>query len=105
MRSQFLMVVALVAAFCVRRPQGIPNGIASVPEMKNRVAALVPLGASAADAAARMSTAGFICTVYKQQPFGRPSEKLDYLYCARSEGLVVQRRWQIALVLQHSRVA
>lgn len=105
MRRQIVVAAVLVVACYARNHGPIPEKIENVPEMQRQVLAIVPLGTTVGDASARMQAAGFVCTLYKQQPFNVRGEKLDYLFCDRSEGLVVQRRWQIALVLHHARVS
>ena len=51
-----------------------------------------------------MELQGFKCSDRIDSPFGG-RQHLNYLYCERNDGgTVVDRRWQVALVLQDSKV-
>lgn len=71
--------------------------------MVETVVRLVPAGTSI-DAAQRvMEAEGFECHRETAAKF-LDREGLDYVYCVRSEGGIVQRRWQVALVHRNGQV-
>ena len=46
----------------------------------------------------------FTCAVVTNGSFGT-MEPADYLYCDKSEGGIVQQRWQVALILIDGKVS
>ncbi len=64
----------------------------------------VPLGTAARDALRDMRQHGFVCSTVTNGTFGHV-RGVDYLYCGRSSGGIVHRRWQAALVLIDGKVS
>lgn len=71
--------------------------------MVEAVLGQVPIGASVDDAQRFMEREGFACSRRTNADFpGR--QGLDYLHGDRSEGSVVSRRWQVAVVHRDGKV-
>jgi hypothetical protein len=69
----------------------------------------VPLGTTVMDAQKIMRAHGFTCTVTRHAQWGSQSD-VDYVYCdqiwsATNSGLIVRRRWQVALFLTDNKVS
>jgi hypothetical protein len=68
---------------------------------------LIPLGMTATNAKLIMQQQGFMCSI-KHGDFQDGSnvvKNADYIDCDKSEGSIVQRRYQVALVLTDSKVS
>ena len=80
--------------------------------MEREILAIVPIDSSVDRAKQLMEKNGFDCTFTKNGNFTRARadknapgvmrhqayNNLDYLYCNFSRGLLVQRRWQVAII-------
>jgi hypothetical protein len=69
----------------------------------------VPTGASLHDAQKTMEAHGFTCSMTRDAQWQNQSH-VDYLYCdqiwsAPNSGLVMKRRWQVALFLINDKVS
>jgi len=51
-----------------------------------------------------MEQHGFTCSLVKNGSFGT-LRGVDYLYCDRQEGGIIQQRWQVSLVLIEGKVS
>ena len=72
--------------------------------MVETVQGQVPPGTPVDEALRFMEREGFKCSRTVNGSFGERNG-LDYLYCDRSEGGIVQRRWQAAIVHRDGKVA
>jgi hypothetical protein len=64
----------------------------------------VAVGTSATDARRVMEQHGFTCSFVTNGTFGT-LRGVDYVYCDRREGSIIQGRWQAALVLVEGKVS
>jgi hypothetical protein len=71
--------------------------------MTSVILSQVPINTALEDAQKFMELEKFSCSRSSDAEFG-DRKGLDYLYCDRSEGWIVQRRWQVAVVHQDSKV-
>ena len=99
-----LLAVALSVAGCAGA-RAVTHGISDPPKMISTLREHVPVGTPVSDAQAFLEREGFKCQQKTNAPFG-DRVGLDYVYCdrSRSEGGVVSRRWQIALVHRDGKV-
>ncbi len=69
-------------------------------EARKQLLAIAPVGSDARRALPILENQGFDCKWSQQQGFAGLSGKHDYLYCdlEKTEGFLVSRRWQLALV-------
>lgn len=81
---------------CITTPS-VTRGLTTSADMANQISAKVPTGTPVDDAQEFMEREGFTCTRTANGDWGE-RKGLDYLYCDRTEGGVVSRRWQIAIV-------
>jgi len=68
---------------------------------------LIPLGTTPTNAELIMQQQGFVCSI-KHGDFQDGSnvvKNTDFIYCDKSEGSIVQRRYQVALVLTDNKVS
>jgi hypothetical protein len=68
---------------------------------------LIPLGMTDTNAELIMQQQGFACSI-KHGDFKDGSNMVknaDHIYCDKSEGSIIQRRYQVALVLTDSKVS
>ena len=72
--------------------------------MVEAVLAHIPVGTSTDDAQRFMEREGFACSRESNAEF-LDRKGLDYIYCDRSEGGRIQRRWQVALVHRDGKIA
>ncbi len=79
------------------------RGIAEGPRMVQAVLGQVPVGTPIDDAQRFMEREGFTCSRSTNEHF-LDRTKLDYIYCDRSEGGLVSRRWQVAVVHRDGKV-
>jgi len=63
-----------------------------------------PVGSSVETARRFMEREGFHCTEKTNSSFSEDRTGIDYLYCGRSEGLIVQRKWMVAIVHRKGKV-
>src|SRR5262245_26147337 len=102
------MHVALTIFFAMSAGCGSSNsvtrGIQEPPRMIEVILGKTPVGTSLPDDERFMQSEGFKCSQPTNGEFlGRRS--LDYLYCDRSDGEIVQRRWQVAIVHREGKVS
>ena len=79
------------------------RGLESPADMTRAVSAKVPVGASVEDAQRFMEREGFTCSATVNGNWG-DCKGMDYLYCDRTEGGLVSRRWQVAVVHANGKV-
>ena len=96
MRRACLILLLLAAASCTSSRAGT-RGIEEPPQMVAAVLGRIPLGTPVEEAQGFMEREGFRCSRIANAAFGERNG-LDYVYCDRTEGTVVSRRWQVALV-------
>lgn len=94
-------------------------GITDRAVMREFLLEAVPIGTNVKDAQAFMVREGFSCTIERNSSFSerndddpergphRTLEGIDYLYCDRTElaHFLIDRRWQIAFVLNGETVS
>ena len=102
MRS-FLATMLVAVVGCTGR-QSVTDGIEDPARMVEVVLKEVPVGTTAEDAAEFLGQEGFACTRKTNADF-LDRKELEYIYCDRSEGGMVKRRWQLAVVIKDGRVA
>jgi len=91
------------------KPEPDTRGVESREVMKQQLSQLVPPGTSIQKAQQVMEREGFSCSQKHNTGFseeGVGHDNLDYIYCDRSDevGPFTTRRWQIALIIEHSKV-
>ena len=102
MRSSLLWLLLVAFAGCIDT-QSVTRGIEVPARMVEAVLSEIPLGTSVEDAARFMEREGFACTRETNAEFLN-RKGLDYIRCDRSEGGVVARRWQVAVVHKDGKV-
>lgn len=102
-----IMLMFLGTQLCLAVSRHLQGGetrdIEEPREMERLILRKVPVGASVTAAEQYMKTQGFDCSRKVNAEFGSRSG-IDYLYCDRREGWLVQRRWQIAVIHRDGRV-
>jgi len=89
-----LVLVAFSISSCHARTTGkITDSIT----MTRVLQTALPFGTELSTARTFMEHEGFHCTPQTNARWGDRSH-LDYLYCERSDGSIVQRHWQVAIV-------
>jgi hypothetical protein len=83
---------------------GLTRGIKEPSDMQRIVRTAVPPGSDLQDAQRFMEKEGFHCSRQTNTSFGGRIG-IDYLWCDRSDGGVVKRRWQVAIVHQNGKVS
>ena len=73
-------------------------------EATTQVQRWVAVGTSATDARRIMEQHGFTCSLIANGTFGT-LRGVDYLYCNRHDGSIIQQRWQVALLLVEGKVS
>ena len=91
------IVVSLSA--CSR---GATTGYSDTPTMTRALRSLIPVGTQVSDARRFMQGEGFHCNLRQDAQWGNRTS-LNYLYCDRSDGTIVLRRWQVTIVLDGTR--
>ena len=75
--------------------------------VKEAIKKLIPFGTTIEKAEGIMTENNFTCRLMKKSSF-HDNEKIyhniDFLYCDRSRGLIVSRRWQVAIVYTNEKV-
>jgi hypothetical protein len=102
MRIVLIATMLFVIGGCVG-PKSITRGIKEPSQMVEVILSQVPMGTSVADAQTFMEQEGFVCLFSTNAEF-QDRKELDYIYCDRSEGWLVTRRWQVAVVHQADQV-
>lgn len=98
-----LTIVLLVAVAGCTGSQSVTLGIEEPARMVEAVLSQIPVGTPVEDAERFMEREGFACVHATNADFlGRKG--LNYIYCDRAEGGIVQRRWQVAVVHNDGRV-
>ena len=103
LRSTLLALVLLAGLGC----SGPTRGLKDPSKMKGVVLKAVPVGSRIEEARRFMEREGFRCSPQTKSSFADHDgtrKGIDYLYCDRSEGLIVSRRWQVAIVHSGDRV-
>ena len=69
-------------------------------EARMQLLEIAPIGSDARDALPILESRGFKCKWSKQEEFYGLTGKNDYLYCdiEKLAGILVTRRWQLALI-------
>lgn len=85
------------------------RGLKDPVAMKAALVRIVPPGTSIGKAREAMEHEGFKVTEKRNASFaeqGRVHEKIDYMYCDRTEtaSFSIERRWQVALINDGARV-
>src|SRR5262245_50464512 len=102
MRRAFIAVVLTSIAGCAA-PQPVTRGIEEPARMAEAVLGRIPVGTPVEEAQRFMEREGFDC--YREADgatIGRPG--LGYIYCNRSDGVAIKRRWQVAVVHRDGKV-
>ena len=96
MRRLALACLGLLVAGCAQ-PFSADENIARAELLQ-----IAPVGSDAREAVSRLESMGFKCSWQIQRPFAGVSGNTDYLYCDRYKmtGVLVSRRWQLALIHQ-----
>jgi hypothetical protein len=102
MRTTYLALILASVPGCASS-LAVTSGIEESPRMVETILSQIPVGTPVDDAQRFMEREGFKCSRSIGESFG-DHKGLDYIYCDRSEGLVVQRRWQVALVHRNGKV-
>jgi hypothetical protein len=102
MRVALTAAVLIAVAGCTGT-RSATRGIEEPPRMVEAILAQVPVGTAVDDAQRFMEREGFACSRKTNAGFLDRSG-LDYIYCDRSEGTVVSRRWQVAVVHRDGKV-
>ncbi|WP_153556736.1 hypothetical protein [Roseimaritima sediminicola] len=103
MRLALTNVLIVAVAGCTGT-QSVTLGIEKPPGMAEAVLSEIPVGTPVEDAERFMVREGFACIRATDAEF-LDRKGLDYIYCDRTEGETVQRRWQIAVVHNNGEVA
>lgn len=98
-----LTSAVLVAVVGCAGTRSVTQGIEEPPRMVETVLGQIPIGTPIDDAQRFMEWEGFACSRSTNAKFLN-REGLDYVYCDRSEGGAVQRRWQVAVVYRDGKV-
>ena len=105
-------VLLLLAIGCARDKQAVrlTANIEQAAMMKSAILETIPRGTGLAAAKGFMKREGFECSITHNGEFseqGVVHEGIDYLYCNRHDRIdtFVNRRWQIAVVLEKDSVA
>src|SRR5713101_3012007 len=93
----FALTVLLAMGVGCASSHSVTRGIQEPPRMIEVILDQIPVGTSLADAERFMQSEGFKCSQTTNGEF-LGHRGLDYLYCDRSDGGIVQRRWQVAIV-------
>jgi hypothetical protein len=100
------IVLLALATGCPHKP--VTLTLADDPKTATeQIQNLIPLGMTATNAELMMQQQGFVCSI-KHGDFQDGSnvvKNADFIYCDKSEGSIVQRRYQVALVLTDSKVS
>ena len=89
----------------ITMPRTKAEGLFPQPsEAAAQVQRWVAVGTSAADARRIMEQRGFTCSLITNGTFGS-LRGVDYVYCDRRTGGIIQQRWQAALVLIKGKVS
>jgi hypothetical protein len=102
MRFTNIAALLTIVAGCTGS-QSFTRGIEEPTRMIEAVLGQVPVGTPVDDAQRFMEREGFKCSRTSNAAFGGRAG-LDYIYCDRSEGGIVQRRWQVAVVHRDGKV-
>lgn len=100
---RLVWVPILTLAVGCANPWSVTRGIEEPERMVEVILRHAPVGTPIDDAQQFMEQEGFRCSRSTNQPFG-DRENLNYIYCDRSEGFLVLRRWQVAIVHHDDRV-
>lgn len=98
-----MRIACLALAFASVAGCSVTGGIEEPPRMVEAVLAKVPVGTPVDDAQRFMEREGFKCSCSTNEQF-LDRKGLDYIYCDRSVGGIVQRRWQVAVVHKDGKV-
>ena len=91
-----MAVTLLLSAGCATR---LVDRFDDTAGMRTAVLELVPVGTPMEDARRRLELEGFRCELPATHRFEGVQDPLHYAHCdGRSRGLLVYRRWQLALV-------
>ena len=97
-----LLVVAIIPVACAS-PGRATRGLKEPAEMSRAILGVIPVGSDLAEAEQFMVGQGFDCRREVGAEF-LDRKGIDYLYCNRYEGGLVQRRWQVAIVYRGGKV-
>ncbi len=90
------LLLVLSSTACGARPT-VTADLEQPAEMNALVLERAPIGAAPTSAVAFLEAEGFTCMPRRDAAF-LDREHIDYLYCDRSSGAPVARRWQVAIV-------
>jgi hypothetical protein len=97
-----MIIVALVAGGYAGT-RSVTRDIEELPRMVEAVLGQIPVGTPIDDAQRFMEREGFACSRKTNAEF-LDRMGLDYVDCDRSEGGIVRRRWQVAVVHRDGKV-
>ena len=98
---KFLIFILLITAVGCSRAERLSTQPA---EATAQVQRWVPVGTAATEARRVMEQHGFTCSLVTNGTFA-DLHGIDYVYCDRQEGGVVQQRWQAALISVEGKVS
>src|SRR5262245_40488979 len=102
MRAVVAAAMLAAAAGCTG-PRSETRGIEEPARMVEAILMHVPIGTPVDDAQRFMEGEGLKCSRTTNGRFG-DRDGLDYVYCDRSEGGLVQRRWRMAIGYRDGKV-
>lgn len=102
MRVHQLAVLMASFAGCTGT-RAITQGIEDPPRMVEAIVDRVPVGTPVDDAQRFMQREGFSCSRRTNEAF-LDREGLNYIYCSRSEGGIVRRKWKVAILHRDGKV-
>ncbi len=115
MPVSILFALAVACAGCGGEVSAIKNIVQknielteSPKETRSNILRVIHQGTSVQNAKKIMEQAGFKCEMQNDKPFSAGKqyyEHLNYLYCDKERGMVVSRRWQVAIVRQGNNVS
>jgi hypothetical protein len=108
-RLSALLVAALVFTAGCASSTSSPPLPTDLGGAKSQILQWVPIDTWLTDAKKIMESHGFQCSVTRNAPLDTVRQ-VDYLYCdlewsGSNSGLVVKRRWQVALILTNDKVS
>ena len=103
MRTTSLALIGLLVTGCFGT-QPVTHGVQETIRMVQIVTEKIPIGTPIDDARRFMELEGFEYSRKTNEPF-LDRNGLDYIYCDRSDGSLIQRRWQIAVIHRDGKVS
>jgi hypothetical protein len=103
MKATRMTVLTLVLAVGGCGPASVTRDVEDPPRMVEVILGRIPVGTPLSEAERFMTSEGFACRHTADGAF-LDRRGLSYLSCDRSTGVVVQRRWQVAIGARDGKV-